>query len=82
MVLTPKIGSAAMLHRGLERLRATVLFVVQGAPDGRIEAPACKIGLNARVDGRGAVLLKPGVQFLDFARRERSDGAFDLLDVV
>ena len=67
---------------GLERLHATALLVVQGALDGSVEASGCKIGLNARVDGRWAVLLKPGVQFLDFARLERSDGAFDLLDGV
>jgi len=71
-----------MLHWALERLYATVLFVVQGALDGRVEASGRKIGLDASVDRRRAVLLEPYVQFLYFARRERSDGAFDLLDGV
>jgi hypothetical protein len=82
MVLPPKIGGGVMLHRALERLRPAVLFVVQGAPDGRIEASGGKIRLDARVDRRRAVLLKPYVQFLYFARRERSDGTFDFLDGV
>src|ERR1700686_2331721 len=67
---------------GLERLRAIALLVIQGALDGRVEASGRKIGLDARVDRRRAVLLKPGVQFLYFARRERSDGAFNFLDGV
>jgi hypothetical protein len=82
MVLLPKIGGGAVLHRMLERLRATVLLVVQGALDGRVEAPTRKVRLNATVDRRGAVLLEPRVQFLYFGRRERSDGAFDLFDGV
>src|ERR1700692_250369 len=82
---------------GLERLRAIGLLVIQGALDGRVEASGPKRGLgaraerqrsgvkselHARVDRRRAVLLKPGVQFLYFARRERSDGAFNFLDGV
>jgi len=67
MVLVPKIGGGAMRHRGLERLCAAVLFVVQGALDGLVEASRRKIGLDASVDRRRAVLLKPRVQFLDFA---------------
>ena len=82
MVLPPKIGGGAMLHWLLERLYATVLFVVQGALDGRVEASGRKIGLDTSVDRRRAVLLEPYVQFLDFARRERSDGAFNLFDGV
>jgi len=82
MVLLPKIGGGAMLHWGLERLCAAVLLVVQGALDGHVEASGRKIGLDASVDRRRAVLLKPCVQFLNFARRERSDGAFDFLDGV
>ena len=82
MVLPPKIGGGAMLHWVLERLYATVLLVVQGTLDGSVEASRLKIGLHASVDRRRAVLLKPDVQFLDFARRERSDGAFNLLDGV
>ena len=82
MVLVPKIGGGAMLHRVLERLCAAVLLVVQSALDGRVEASRRKIGLYASVDRRRAVLLEPRVQFLDFARGERSDGAFDLLDGV
>src|ERR1700674_4265685 len=66
----------------LERLYATVLLVVQGTLNGSVEASGLKIGLHANVDRRRAVLLKPEVQFLDFARRERSDGAFNLLDGV
>jgi len=71
-----------MLHWLLERLYATVLLVVQGALDGCVEASGRKIGLDTSVDRRRAMLLKPQVQFLYFARRERSDGAFDLLDAV
>ena len=71
-----------MLHRVLERLCAAVLLVVQCALDGRVEAPGRKIGLDASVDRRRAVLLEPQVQFLYFARRERSDGAFNLLNGV
>ena len=71
-----------MLHRALKRLYAAALFVVQGALDGRVEAPSRKIGLDASVDRWRAVLLQPEIQFLDFARGERSDGAFDLLDGV
>ena len=71
-----------MLHRALERLCAAVLFVVQGALDGRVETSGREIGLEACVDRRRAVLLKPCVQFLHFAWRQRSDGAFDLLNVV
>jgi len=82
MVLPPKIGGGAMLHWLLERLYATVFFVVQGALDGRVEASGCNIGLDASVDRRRAVLLEPQVQFLYFARRERSDGAFNLFDGV
>jgi hypothetical protein len=82
MVLPPKIGGGAMLHWVLERLYATVLLVVQGTLDGSVEVSGLKIGLHASVDRRRAVLLKPEVQFLDFARRERSDGAFNLLDGV
>jgi hypothetical protein len=82
MVLLPKIGGGAMLHWLLERLYATVLLVAQGALDGRVEASSREIGLDASVDLRRAVLLKPHVQFLHFARRERSDGAFNLLDGV
>jgi len=80
MVLPPKIGGGAMLHWVLERLYATVLLVVQGTLDGSVEASGLKIGLHASVDRRREVFLKPDVQFLDFARRERSDGAFNLLD--
>ena len=80
MVLPPKIGGGAMLHWVLERLYATVLLVVQGTLDGSVEASGLKIGLHASVDRRRAVLLKPHVQFLDFARLERSDGAFNLLN--
>jgi hypothetical protein len=69
-----------MLHGVLERLYATVLLVIQSALDGSVEVSGSKIGFNASVDWRRAVLLKPEVQFLDFARRERSDGAFNLLD--
>jgi len=82
MVLPPKIGGGAMLHWVLERLYATVLFVVQGALDGRVEASGREIGLDASVDRRRAVLLKPHVQFFYFARRERSDGAFNLFDGI
>jgi hypothetical protein len=82
MVLLPKIGGGAMLHWELERLGAAVLLVVQSALDGCVEASRRKGGLNATVDRRRAVLLKPCVQFLYFARRERSDGAFNLLDGV
>jgi hypothetical protein len=80
MVLPPKIGGGAMLHWVLERLYATVLLVVQGTLDGSVEASGLKIGLNTSVDRRWEVFLKPDVQFLDFARRERSDGALNLLD--
>ena len=80
MVLPPKIGGGAMLHWVLERLYATVLLVVQSALDGSVKVSGLKIGLHASVDRRRAVLLKPEVQFLDFARRERSDGALNLLD--
>ena len=80
MVLPPKIGGGAMLHWVLERLYATVLLVVQSALDGSVEVSGSKIGLHASVDRRREVFLKPDVQFLDFARRERSDGAFNLLD--
>jgi len=76
--LPPKIGGGAMLQWVLERLYATVLLVVQGMLDGSVEASGLKIGLHASVDRRRTVLLKPEVQFLDFARR--SDGAFNLLD--
>jgi len=82
MILPPKIGGDAMLHWLLERLYAAVLLVVQGALDGRVEASGRKSGLDASVDRWRAVLLKPRVQFLDFARRERSDGAFNLFDGV
>src|SRR5271166_6237793 len=71
-----------MLHRVLERLYASVLLVVQGALDGRVEASGRKVGWDARIDRRRAVLLKPHVQFLDFARCERSDGAFNLFDGI
>ena len=82
MVLLPKIGGGAMLHRVLERLYASVLLVVQGALDGRVEASGRKVGLDASIDRRRAVLLKPHVQFLDFTRCERSDGAFNLFDGI
>jgi len=82
MILLPKIGGGAMLHRRLEGLCTAALFVVQRALDGRVEASGRKIGLKASVERRRAVLLKPHVQFLDFARLERSDGAFNLLDGV
>jgi hypothetical protein len=82
MVLLPKIGGGPMLHWVLERLYATVFLVVQSALDGRVEASSGKIGLDASIDRRRAVLLKPHVQFLYFAWRERSDGALDLLDGV
>jgi hypothetical protein len=82
MVLLPKIGGGAMLHWLLERMYAAVLFVVQCALDGRVEAPGREIELDTSVDRRRAVLLEPRVQFLYFARRERSDGAFNLLDGV
>jgi len=82
MVLLPKIGGGAMLHRVLERLCAAVLLVVKCALDGRVEASGRKIGLDTSVDRRRAVLLKPCVQFLDLAGLERSDGAFNLLDSV
>ena len=82
MVLPPKIGGGAMLHWVLERLYATVLLVVQGTLDGSVEASGRKVGLDASIDWRRAVLLKPHVQFLDFARRERSDGAFNLFDGI
>jgi len=42
--------------------------------------PQDRIGRECR--SAAAVLLKPRVQFLDFARRERSDGAFNLLDGI
>jgi hypothetical protein len=82
MVLPTKIGGGAMLYWLLERLYATVLFVVQGALDGRVEASGRKIGLDTSVDRRRAVLLEPQVQFLYFARRERSDGALNLFDGI
>ena len=82
MVLPPKLGGGAMLHWLLERLYATVLFVVQGTLDGRVKASGRKIGLDTSVDRRRATLLKPRVQFLYFARRERFDSAFNLLDGV
>src|ERR1039458_4942939 len=82
MVLLPKIGGGAMLHWLLERMYAAVLFAGQCAPAGRVEAPGREIELDTGVDGRRAVLLEPRVQFLYFARRERSDGAFDVLDGV
>jgi hypothetical protein len=71
-----------MLHWALERLCPTVLLVVQSALDGRVEASGRKIGLNAGVDRRRIVLVKPRVQFLYFARRERSDGALNFFDGV
>ena len=71
-----------MLHRVLERLYASVFLVVQGALDGRVEASGRKVGLDASIDRRRAVLLKPHVQFLDFTRCERSDGAFNLFDGI
>src|ERR1039457_6922971 len=82
MILLPKIGGGAMLHWVLERPHAAVLLVVQSALDGRVEAAGRKIGLNASVNRRRVVLVEPHVQFLYFARRERSDGAFNLLDGV
>jgi hypothetical protein len=82
MVFVPKIGGCAMMLRCvLKRLCAAVLFVVQSTLDGRVEVSG-RNGLDASVDRRRAVLLKPSVQFLDFARRERSDGALDFLDGV
>jgi hypothetical protein len=59
VVLLPKIGGGAMLHRVLERLYASVLLVVQGALDGRVEASGRKVGWDASIDRRRAVLLKP-----------------------
>jgi hypothetical protein len=79
MVLPPKIGGGAMLHWVLEKLYVTAFLVVQGTLDGSVEVSVLKIGLHASVDRRRAVLLKPEVQFLDFAPGEGSDGAFNLL---
>lgn len=82
VVLLPKIGGGAMLHWALERLCPTVLLVVQSALDGCVEGSGRKIGLNASVDRRRIVLVKPSVQLLYFARSERSDGTFNFLDGV
>jgi len=82
MVLLPKTGGGAMLHRVLERLCAAVLLVIQGALDGGVEASGRKVGLDTSVDRRRAVLLKPRVQFGYFVWRERPDGAFNFFDGV
>ena len=82
VVLLAKIGGGAMLHWMLERLCATVLLVVQRTLDGRVEASGRKIGLDASVDRRRIVLLKPYIQFFYLARRERSDSAFNVFDGV
>jgi len=71
-----------MLHGVLKRLGAAVVLVVQSAVDGRVEASGRKIRLDAGVNRRRVVLVEPRVQLLDFARGERSDGVFDLLDGV
>src|ERR1700690_2255640 len=82
MILLPETGSGAMQHCVLEGLRPAVLLVVQSALNGRVKASGQKIGLKARVDWRRIVLIKPRIQLLDFTRRERADGAFNLLDGV
>jgi hypothetical protein len=82
VILLPKIRSSAMPHRALERLNSTVLFVVQSAVDGLVQAACGKVGLNASIEGLRAVLVKPQVQFLQLSRRERCYCAFDLLDRV
>jgi hypothetical protein len=71
-----------MLHWVLERLHSAVRLVVQGALDGRVEAARSKIGLNASVDRLRIVLVEPRVQILQFARRKRSDRAFNVFDCV
>jgi hypothetical protein len=71
-----------MLHPALKRLDSTAFFVVQSAMDGFVETARRKIGLNASVDGLRTILVKPGVQFFQLLRRERSDGALDFLHGV
>jgi hypothetical protein len=80
--LLPKIGGGAMQHGALDGLCPTVPLIVQSALDGRVEGSGRKVGLNASVDRRRTVLVKPPVQLLYFARSERSDGKFNFLDGI
>jgi hypothetical protein len=71
-----------MLHQVLKGLCPAIFLVVQSALDGRVEASGREIGLKTSVDRQRVVLVEPRVQLLYFARRERSDGAFNLVDGV
>ena len=53
-----------------------------GAAEAVVDAPGVKISLKLGVNGLRAVQIKPGLEFLQCARRERSDGAFDVLNSV
>jgi hypothetical protein len=75
-----EICSSAMSHPGLGRPNPAVLFVVQSAMNGCVEAARRKVGLNPGINGLGVMLIKPRIQLLQLLRRERIDCAFDLLD--
>jgi len=66
----------------LERLRVSGFVVGQGPVDAVIDASRLRIGLELRVDGLRAVPVQPCVEFFQFGRRERQNGAFNLLDRV
>jgi hypothetical protein len=69
-----------MLHAALERLNPTFCLVVQCPLNGFVETPRFKVGLNLGIDEVRVIAVKPQVQFVQLLRRERIDGAFNLLD--
>jgi hypothetical protein len=69
-----------MLHAALERLNPTFCLVVQCPLNGFVETPRFKVGLNLGIDEVRMMAVKPQVQFVQLLRRERIDGAFNLLD--
>ena len=79
MIIVPEIRVRAVHHEaGLKELCFSVFVVGHCATDAIVDAPGSKIGLKLRVNGLRAVHIKPRVQFFQFARRQSSDGAFDL----
>jgi len=77
-ILLPKVGGRTMFHSALERLCPAIALVVKRATDCCIETACSKVGLYARINGLGMVLVKPRIQFLQLLLGELVYRAFNV----
>ncbi len=65
------------MNSGDQRDNSAISFVVERTMDSCVEAAGGKVGLEARIDGLGVVLVKPRIQLLQLLLTELVYSALD-----